>query len=115
MNTEQGVKPTAEELRQVDVTAEVTCLLNGVLIGAAAVLVINVKDVKDQELEDAAIKYLAAYISGLVDQGLSRDALGFLWSQMGVAAQANIHNNVQAVAHYLLGCVLENSTVEKQS
>lgn len=115
MNTEQGVKPTAEELRKIDVTAEITCLLNGVCIGAASVLVLNVKDTKDQELEDATVKYLTSYISGLVEQGLSRDALGFLWSQMGIAAQANIHNNVQAVAHYLLGCVLENSTVEKQS
>lgn len=108
------MEATNEEAKQIEVTAEVTCILNGILIGAAAVLVLNVKDIKDEELEEATVKYLRSYISNLIEQGITRESLGFLWSQMGIAAEANPHNNVQAVAHYLLGCVLENSTVEKQ-
>ena len=128
MNVEQGIPPTEEEQKQVNVTAEVTCILNGVLIGAAAVLILNNEhvDTEDKHLESATVKYIKSYVASLVVQGITKDSLGFLWSQMGVAAEYNRDNTVQNVAHYLLGLVLEHtvegespveesSTVEKQS
>ena len=94
----------------LEVVAELTCLLNGALIGVAVSLILNSQhvDEDDKFLEKEVIKYLATYTSNLVSQGLTRDALGFLWSQMRDAAAANIENNVQAVASHLLGYVLEH-------
>lgn len=106
--------PTSNDEKQIDVVAELSCMLNGAMIGSAVVLILNATSVKDQKLEDNTVNYLKAYTANLVEQGLTRDALGFLWSQMGVAAKAT-ENNVQNVAHYLLGCVLEDtSTAVKQ-
>jgi hypothetical protein len=102
--------------KQINVTAEITCMLNGALIGAAAVLVLNANERgQSKTLEASTIRYFTSYINGLVQQGLTRDALGFLWSQMGVAAQANEHNTVQKVANHLLGAVLKTGTVVKQN
>ncbi len=100
-----------DKQKEIDVTAELTCLLNGTFIGAGAVLALGGKD---EDLEAQAISYFKSYVKSLVEQGLSRNALGFLWSQMGVAARANPNNLVQTVAHYLLGCVLEKDTVEER-
>ena len=108
--------PTSIDEKQVDTTAELTCILNGVLIGAAVVLLLNNGEVKDQALEDNTVNYLKAYVANLVGQGLTRDAIGFLWSQMGVAAKVDESNNIQYIAYYLLGCTLEEtSTAVKQS
>lgn len=108
--------PTSIDEKQVDTTAELTCILNGVLIGAAVVLLLNSGEVKDQALEDNTVNYLKAYVANLVGQGLTRDAIGFLWSQMGVAAKVDESNNIQYIAYYLLGCTLEEtSTAVKQS
>lgn len=104
---------TKNELQQAEIASSLICILKGVLIGSAVVLLLNASEKeKDVKLENKTVKYITEYIASLVDQGLTRDALGFLWSQMSIASQANELNKVQAVAHYLLGCVLEASTVE---
>jgi hypothetical protein len=94
----------------LEVVAELTCLLNGVLIGAAVSLILNSQhvDKDDKFLEKELINYLVTYTSNLVSQGLSRHATGVLWAQMRDAADANIENNVQATACHLLGYVLEH-------
>ena len=64
MSNEQHTNTEVE--KQIEVTAEVTCILNGILIGAAAVLIINTTDEKDEELEEATIKYLRSYVTSLI-------------------------------------------------
>ena len=87
--------------------------MQGVFTGAAVVLVIQGKN---EDTEAATVRYLTQYTSALIAQGITRDALGFLWSQMGTAAEADPSNTVQQVSHYLFGLVLEElSTVGKQS
>lgn len=100
---------SVEQAKEIDVNAEVISMLNGVLVGAATVLVIksNSDNIKDQTLEDETVQYLKQYVGSLISQGVTRDGLGFLFSQMGVAAHGS--NIVQNVAHYLLGLVLEES------
>ena len=93
--------------KQIDANAEVISMLNGVMVGAAYALVIAGKD---ERVEAELIVELRTYVSSLIKQGITRDALGFLWSQMGLAVEAYPDNIVQNVAHYLLGCVLEDNS-----
>lgn len=107
---EQPTNPTTDAKTSVDISvnedtlAAVASMLNGVYVGAASVLAINGNNT---ELEVKVINYLKSYTASVVQQGLTKEALGFLWNQMGIAAEMNRENTVQNVAHYLLGCVLE--------
>lgn len=95
---------TKEEADAILVSAELSCMVQGAMIGAAAVLIISGKE---EEREAETISFLKKYIFNLIRLGLKRDTVGFLWAQMNIAADLDRDNTVQNVACYLLGCVLE--------
>lgn len=100
------VEATKEEADAILVSAELSCMVQGAMVGAAAVLIISGKE---EEREAETIAFLKKYVFNLVRLGLKRDTLGFLWAQMNIAADLDRGNSVQNVACYLLGCVLEDN------
>ena len=109
--------PATETDNTAAVNGEAISLLNGIFVGAATVLVLNTKEgaEKDSDLEDRTVEYLKRLTSSYVRQGITRDNLGFLFSQMSIAVEASPDNLVQQVAHYLFGLVLESSEPAKAS
>mgnify|MGYP000005426634 CR=1 FL=1 len=100
-NTNTSTNTTANEVVENNIQAEILCILQGTVQGAAAVLVLHGKE---ENLERETIEYLEEYTRNLVAQGLTPDACKNLFDQLNGAEGNVVHN----VATYLLGSVLEN-------
>lgn len=93
----------------------VLCMAHGIILGCAATLVMNNQhtDEQDVNLEEDVVAYIGTYINALMLQGLPKDALAFLMSQMETASQIGA-DNTNAVAYHLIGSALEKlSNAEK--